>query len=65
MYEYEERKDKSSIKGVVIQILLMVMFIFILICLFPSKSDLDKLKTTQSVSSLEPLYEFLMIILLQ
>ena len=57
MYEYEERKDKSSIKGVVIQILLMVMFIFILICLFPSKSDLDKLKTTQSVSSLEPLYD--------
>ena len=57
MYEYDERKDKSSIKGVVIQILLMVMFIFILICLFPSKSDLDKLKTTESISSLEPLYD--------
>ncbi len=57
MYEYEERKDKSSIKGVIIQILLMVMFIFILICLFPSKSDLDKLKSTESLSSLEPLYD--------
>ncbi len=57
MYEYEERKDKSSIKWVIVQILLMVMFIFVLICLFPSKSDLDKLKTTESVSSLEPLYD--------
>ena len=37
MYEYEERKDKSSIKGVIIQILLMVMFIFILICLYNFK----------------------------
>lgn len=57
MYEYEERKDKSSIRGVIVQILLMIMFIFIMICLFPSKSDLDKLKTTESVSSLEPLYD--------
>ena len=57
MYEYEERKDRSTIKGVIVQILLMVMFIFILIWLFPTKSDLDKLKNTQSVSSLEPLYD--------
>lgn len=57
MYEYEERKDRSSIKGVIVQILLMVMFIFILIWLFPTKSDLDKLKTPESVSSLEPLYD--------
>lgn len=57
MYEYDERKDKSSIKGVIVQILLMVMFIFVLICLFPSKSDLDKLKTTEIISSLEPLYD--------
>lgn len=57
MYEYEERKNQSSIKGVIVQILLMVMFIFILIWLFPTKSDLDKLKNTQSVSSLEPLFD--------
>ena len=57
MYEYEERKDKSSIKGVIIQILLMVIFIFILIWLFPTKSDLDKLKPTESISSLKPLYD--------
>ncbi len=57
MYEYEERKDRSSIRGVIVQILLMVMFIFILIWIFPTKSNLDKLKPTESVSSLEPLYD--------
>lgn len=57
MYEYEERKDRSSIRGVIVQILLMVMFIFILIAIFPTRSNLDKLKQPQTVSSLEPLYD--------
>ena len=56
MYEYEERNNMSTIKEVIVQILLMVMFVFILICLFPTKGDLNKLKNGQGVSSLEPLY---------
>lgn len=46
---YNERKDSFSIKDVVLQILFVVLFIFILMWLFPSKSFLK--------DSLEPLYD--------
>lgn len=46
---YNERKDNFSIKDVVLQILFVILFIFILMWLFPSKSFLK--------DSLEPLYD--------
>ena len=39
---YNERKDGFTIKDIVLQILFIALFIFILIWLFPMKSDLDK-----------------------
>jgi len=39
---YNERKDSFSIKDLVVQILFIVLFVFILIWLFPTKSHVDK-----------------------
>ena len=39
---YNERKDSFSIKGLIVQILFIVLFVFILIWLFPTKSYVDK-----------------------
>ena len=41
---YEERKDKFSVRDLVLQILVIALFVFILLWLFPTKSDLAKLK---------------------
>lgn len=39
---YNERKDSFSIKGLIVQILFIVLFVFILIWLFPTKGDINK-----------------------
>ena len=39
---YEERRDSFSLKDVILQILFVVLFVFILIWLFPTKGYLDK-----------------------
>lgn len=41
---YEERKDKFSIKDLVLQILFISLFVFLLLWLFPTKSDVSRLK---------------------
>jgi hypothetical protein len=41
---YDERKDKFSIKDLIVQILLITLFVFLLMWLFPTKADLSKLK---------------------
>ena len=48
---YEER-ERFSIKDVVLQIILVVLFVFLLLWLFPTKSYVDK----KIDSSLQPLY---------
>lgn len=40
---YEERKDKFSVKDLVLQILVISLFVFLLLWLFPTKSDLNKI----------------------
>ena len=51
---YEER-ERFSIKDVVLQIVLIVLFVFLLLWLFPTKSYVDKkMKSIDSV--LQPLY---------
>lgn len=39
---YNERKDSFSIKGLIVQILLIVLFVFILIWLFPTKGNVNE-----------------------
>lgn len=39
--EYEERNDGFSIKSIIVQLLFVVLFIFILIWLFPTKNSLN------------------------
>lgn len=49
---YNERKDSFSIKDIILQILFVVVFIFILIWLFPTKKFIK-----DSASDLTPLYD--------
>ena len=39
---YEERNDRFSFRDVILQLLFVVLFIFILLWLFPTKGYLDK-----------------------
>ena len=39
---YNERNDSFSIKDLIVQVLFIVLFVFILIWLFPTKSYVDK-----------------------
>lgn len=48
---YEERKDKFSVKDLVLQILFISLFVFLLLWLFPTKSDLNKLNLGSNKSS--------------
>jgi len=38
---YEERKNVFSLKNIILQIILIVLFVFIMIWLFPTKSYLN------------------------
>ena len=42
---YEERRDTFSIKDVLLEILLIILFVLILICIFPTKNHIKKLLT--------------------
>ncbi|MDD2377885.1 MAG: hypothetical protein PHE05_03555 [Bacilli bacterium] len=39
---YNERRDSFSVKDVILQLLLVVLFVFLLIWIFPTKGDLKK-----------------------
>lgn len=60
MYEYNDPNPRKSIKDVILQLLFIVVFVFILVWLFPTKGYLEKNKTqTSNVSmdiNLDPLY---------
>ena len=45
---YEERKDRFSVKDLLIQLLFIVLFVFLLMWLFPTKADLSKLSLGNS-----------------
>ena len=42
---YEERRDTFSIKDVLLEILLIILFVLVLICIFPTKNHIKKLLT--------------------
>ena len=50
---YEERKDKFSVRDLIIQILFVALFVFILMWIFPTKGDLSKLKFGSSDNNKE------------
>lgn len=57
---YEERKDSFSVKGFIFQILIILLFVFLMLWLFPNKSYFDKkfnrLQSEQDIKQLEVLY---------
>jgi len=39
---YEERRNSITLRDVILQLLIVVLFIFVMIWLFPTKGFLDK-----------------------
>ena len=56
---YEERRDKFSIKDIVIQVLFVAIFIFLLMWLFPMKKDVKNALKNLNIetANLQPLYD--------
>jgi len=54
---YNERKDSFSIKNVIVQFLFVALFIFLLIWLFPMKSDLKEVINNQETENLDVFYD--------
>ena len=55
---YEERKEKFSFKSFFLTILLVLLFIFLMLWLFPTKNYVDeKLQSTYDLERLEVLYD--------
>jgi len=54
---YEERKEKFSFKSFFLTILLVLLFIFLLLWLFPSKWDVKNLQSTYDIERLSVLYD--------
>jgi len=57
---YEERKDSFSIKGFILQLLIILLFVFLMLWLFPTKNyiknNLSELQSEQQLQRLELLY---------
>ena len=49
---YEERRNTLSIKDVFIQLTLVVLFIFVMIWLFPTKGYLEENYVTEQIKSI-------------
>lgn len=47
---YDERKDRFSVRDLILQILIIALFVFLLMWLFPTKGDLSKLNFGSSNS---------------
>ena len=55
---YEERREKFSFKSFFLTILLVLLFVFLMLWLFPTKSYVDeKLQSTYDLQRLEVLYD--------
>ena len=56
---YEERRDKFSIKDILIQVLFVAIFIFLLMWLFPMKKDVKNALKNLNIetANLQPLYD--------
>ena len=55
---YEERKEKFSFKSFFLTILLVLLFVFLMLWLFPTRSYVDQnLQSTHDIERLEVLYD--------
>ena len=56
---YEERRDKFSVKDILIQVLFVAIFIFLLMWLFPMKKDVKNALKNLNIetANLQPLYD--------
>ena len=54
---YEERKEKFSFKSFFLTILLVLLFVFLMLWLFPTRWDVAKLQSTYDLERLEVLYD--------
>ena len=54
---YEERKEKFSFKSFFLTILLVLLFVFLMLWLFPTKWDVKNLQSTYDLERLSVLYD--------
>ena len=54
---YEERREKFSFKSFFLTILIVLLFVFLMLWLFPSKWDVEKLQSTYDLERLSVLYD--------
>ncbi|MBQ9071636.1 MAG: hypothetical protein IJY25_00555 [Bacilli bacterium] len=54
---YEERKDKFSFKSFFLTLLLVLLFIFLLLWIFPTRWDVNKLQSAYDLERLSVLYD--------
>ena len=54
---YEERREKFSFKSFFLTILLVLLFVFLMLWLFPTKWDLNNLQSTYDLERLSVLYD--------
>ena len=54
---YEERKDSFSFKSFFLTLLLVLLFVFLLLWIFPNKWDVKKLQSTSDIDRLSVLYD--------
>lgn len=54
---YEERKEKFSFKSFFLTILLVLLFVFLMLWLFPTKWDVNNLQSTYDLERISVLYD--------
>lgn len=54
---YEERREKFSFKSFFLTLLLVLLFVFLMLWIFPTKWDLNKLQSTYDLERLSVLYD--------
>ena len=54
---YEERREKFSFKSFFLTILLVLLFVFLMLWLFPTKWDVKDLQSTYDIERLQVLYD--------
>lgn len=54
---YEERREKFSFRSFFLTILLVLLFVFLMLWLFPTKWDVEKLQSTYDLERLSVLYD--------
>jgi hypothetical protein len=54
---YEERREKFSFRSFFLTILLVLLFVFLMLWLFPTKWDLNNLQSTYDLERLSVLYD--------